>query len=235
MTFLSDRSLLAHVEIVLAFYFMIGLILLLWRSHQIVLCWYTWKFCLTLFSDWVNLRSMIFSSDSSLLAQVEIVLELLFWLCQSLFYDVFFRSFPVGTRGDCACLSFLIGLIFVQWRSFQIVPCWHMWRLCLPFVSNYVNIHSMMFLSDSYLLSHVTIVSALLQRFGWDDQSCYFLGPVSISILSSPKVAGAEVSVTAICKIALVLFYCWTLVLILCRFLWKMSLINQVNIPVVFT
>ena len=43
----------------------------------------------------------------------EIVLALLFWLVRSSFYDVLVISFPVGTRKYRACLSFMIGLIFV--------------------------------------------------------------------------------------------------------------------------
>ena len=35
------------------------------------------------------------------------------------------------------------------------------------------------FSSDISLLAHLTGVSALIQRFGWDDQYCYFIVPVS--------------------------------------------------------
>ena len=37
------------------------------------------------------------------------------------------------------------------------------------------------------------------------------------------------------CKIALVLFWCWTLVLFLCRYSWTIGLINLVNLDVVST
>ena len=106
------------------------------------------------------------------------MLDFIFWLVWSSFYDVLVRSFPVGKRLDRACLYFLIGSIFVLWRSRNIVTCWHTWRLCLPLFSDWVDLRSMTFLSDCYLLSHVTGVYALLQRFGWDYQSRYFIVPV---------------------------------------------------------
>ena len=112
----------------------------------------------------------------------------------------------VGIWGECTCLSFLIGLISVLWSSRQIVPCWHtsrswlpffliglifvLWRSCqiftcwytcrlfLPFFKYEVNIFSMAFSSDCSMLAHM--------------------------------VAGDEVSVTPIRKIAVVLFSCWT-------------------------
>ena len=39
----------------------------------------------------------------------------------------------VGTRGDCAYLSFLVGSIFSPWLSCTIVTCWHAWLAFLPF------------------------------------------------------------------------------------------------------
>ena len=54
----------------------------------------------------------------------------------------------------------------------------------------WINLRSTALLSDCYLLEHVTGVSALLQRFGWDDQSHYFI--------ASNKVTGDEVPVSPI-------------------------------------
>ena len=94
----------------------------------------------------------------------------------------------VGTRGDCACLSFSFvdrssgaheEIVLASLFCFRINLCRHTRRSCLPFFSNWVDLRSMTFLSDRYLSAHVTGVSALLQRFWWDDQYSYFRVPVS--------------------------------------------------------
>ena len=54
----------------------------------------------------------------------------------------------------------------------------HRRRSCLRFCSDWFDLRSMTLSSDRSRLAHVTGVSALLQRFGWDDQSRYFLVPV---------------------------------------------------------
>ena len=97
-------------------------------------------------------------------------------------------SMLAGIRGYCACLyfSFLdqyLGkheeIVLASLFCFQINLRRHTRRSCLPFFSYWVNLHSITFLSDRSLLANMTGVSALLQRFGWDDQSRYFLVPVS--------------------------------------------------------
>ena len=93
-----------------------------------------------------------------------------------------------GTRGDRDRLYFyfldrssrehekiVIAFIFCFWIDL----CRNTRRSCLPFFSDCVDLCSMKLLSDRSLLAHVTGVSALLQYFGWDDQSRYFLVPVS--------------------------------------------------------
>ena len=75
-----------------------------------------------------------------------------------------------GTQKDRACLYFLF-LDQSSWAHKEIVIAFlfYFWiDLCL-----------MMLLSDFSLLEHVTGVSDLLQRFGWNDHSCYFLILVS--------------------------------------------------------
>ena len=85
-TLLSDRFLQSQEEIVLAFLF-----LFLDRSSGsnqdimfaslfyllINLCRHTWRLCLPLFSDCVDLRSMTFLSDRTLLAHMTCVSALL--------------------------------------------------------------------------------------------------------------------------------------------------------------
>ena len=96
-------------------------------------------------------------------------------------------SMFVVTRGDRACLyfSFLdrsLGaheeIVLVSLLCFRINIRRQTRRLCLPLFSDWVDLYSMTLLSDCSLLSHVIGVSALLQHFGWDDQSRYFLVPV---------------------------------------------------------
>ena len=58
---------------------------------------------------------------------------------------------------------------------FLIYLCRHTRRLCLPFFPCWVDLLSMAFLYNRYLLARMTGVSALLRRFGSDDQSHYFL------------------------------------------------------------
>ena len=53
--------------------------------------------------------------------------------------------------------------------------------------SDWVDPCSMKFLSDCYLLSHVTGVSALIQRSWWDDQPRYFLVLVSYAYTISTR------------------------------------------------
>ena len=147
-----DRSSGAHEKIMLASFFFFRIDI---RRH-------TRRSCYPFFSNWFDLRSMTFSFDRSPKAQVEIVFGFLFWLGRSSFYDVLVRSFPVGTNGNRACPSFLIGSIFVLWRSRLIVPCRHTWRLCLVFFSDWVDLRSMTFSSDRSLLAHVEIVLSFL-------------------------------------------------------------------------
>ena len=94
----------------------------------------------------------------------------------------------VGTRGDLTCLSFSFlyqyswaheEIMLASLFCFRIDLCRHTRRLWLPFFSYWFNLHYMVFLSDRSLLAHITGVSSLLQYFGWDDQSLYFIVPVS--------------------------------------------------------
>ena len=104
---------------------------------------------------------------------------MLYYLLHSLISSMF-----VGTRGDCSCLSFSFmcqfsgvhkDIVLASLFCFPIDIRRHTSRFCLSFFSDWVYLCSMAFSSDCSLLEHVTGVSALLQRFGWDDQSCYFL------------------------------------------------------------
>ena len=94
----------------------------------------------------------------------------------------------VVTRGDRDCLSFYFmgrylwaheEIVLASLFCFLIDICRHMRISCLPFFSDLVNICSMTLMSYCSLLAHVTGVSTLLQRFGWDYQYRYFLVLVS--------------------------------------------------------
>ena len=74
------------------------------------------------------------------------------------------------TRRSWFNLFSFSGLIFVWWRYFQIVPCWHMWLACLPFFFD---------LGDT--------ISPTI-----------FLYRSAIAVLSAHKVAGDEVTVSPI-------------------------------------
>ena len=84
---------------------------------------------------------------------------------------IFFSgSIFVVTLGYRACLSFL----------FPDQSWWAQKEIVLAFIFCFwIDICSTTLSSDCSLLAHVTDVSALLQHLGWDDQSCYFLVPVS--------------------------------------------------------
>ena len=139
--------------------FFIALVFVIWRSCQTVTFWHTRRSCLPLFSSWFDLCYITLSSDCSLLAHKEIVIAFLFWLVWSLFV----RLFLVGSWGDSACLSFLIGLIFVC----QINTFWHTRRSCLPFFSNWFDFSSMTFLSYCSLLAQEEIVLDFLLLLVW--------------------------------------------------------------------
>ena len=92
----------------------------------------------------------------------------------------------VDIQGYCAWL-----FSFMDWYSWahkeivlaslfylQIDLCGNTRRSCLSFFYSWVNIRSTTFLSDRSLLEHMTDLSALLQRFGWDYQSCCFIVPL---------------------------------------------------------
>ena len=76
----------------------------------------------------------------------------------------------VGKQVDRACLYFLF-MDLSLWAHEEIIIAF---LFCL-----WINISSVTLLSDCFLLAHMTDVSALLQLFGWDDQSRYFFIPVS--------------------------------------------------------
>ena len=94
----------------------------------------------------------------------------------------------VGTRGDHArpSLHFMdrsswaneeivISLIFYFWIDL----CRHTRRLCLPLFYVWFDLRSMALSPYRSLLAQMNGVYALLQCLGWDDQSWYFLVPVS--------------------------------------------------------
>ena len=93
----------------------------------------------------------------------------------------------VGTQGDRVCLSFSF-LDQCLWEHEDIVLASLFWfrndirshtrRSCFLFF-NWFDICFMPFSSDRSLLAYVTGVSSLLKRFGWDDQSRYFIVLVS--------------------------------------------------------
>ena len=116
---------------------------------------------------------------------------MLYYLLHSIVSSMF-----VGTEVNRACFYFHFldqypgaheEIVLASILCFLINLCRHTRRSCLPLFSDWVNICSMTFSSDHYLLEHVTGVSALLQRFGWDDQSHYFLVPVSYCCTVSTK------------------------------------------------
>ena len=84
------------------------------------------------------------------------------------FFSVYGLIF-MGTQGYRVCLSFLF-LDQSLWAHEEIV---------LAFLFFFwIGIRLVTLLSDCSLLSHVTDMSTLLQRFRWDHQSRYFLVPV---------------------------------------------------------
>ena len=94
----------------------------------------------------------------------------------------------LGTQRDSACLSpYFLGrylwshkaIVLASIFFFRIDLRRHTRIFCLPFFSDWFNICYMTFSSDCSLLSHVTVMSALLQRFGWDDRYRYFLVLIS--------------------------------------------------------
>ena len=105
----------------------------------------------------------------------------------------------VGTREDRACLSFSF-LFRYSWSHKEVVIasifCFpidlrrHTRRYCLTFFSDCFGLRSMEFLSDLSLLANVNSVSVLLQRFGWDYRSRYFLVPVSYRCTVSTRSRG---------------------------------------------
>ena len=86
------------------------------------------------------------------------------------------------------CLSYLLffgrssweheGIVLAFFFCFQINICRHTGGSCLPFFYDWFDLLYMTVYSDSYLLANVTGMSDLLQLFGWDDQSQYFIVPV---------------------------------------------------------
>ena len=101
-----------------------------------------------------------------------------------------FWIYPCGhTRRLCLPLFSVSGSIFVGTRGY---------RACLYLYIFRIGIRSTTLLTDRSLLAHVNGVSALLQRFGWDDQYLYFLVQVSYCCTVSTRVAGDEVSVSPI-------------------------------------
>ena len=78
------------------------------------------------------------------------------------------------------------------------------------------------FSSNISLLAHLTGVSALIQRFGWDDQSRYFLVPVSYCCTVITKSCSWwSLCLNYIAKLLSCCFPCWTFALILSLFLCK--------------
>ena len=63
----------------------------------------------------------------------------------------------------------------------------HMRRSCVPLLVYWVGLCFTTFLSDCSLFAHVTGVSALVQQLMWEDQSCYFLVPVSFCCTVSTR------------------------------------------------
>ena len=90
----------------------------------------------------------------------------------------------VSTRvdHDCPSFSFLGRSLWAHKEimcaplfCFRIDLCRHTRRSWLPLFSGCVDLHYMTFSSYRFLLAHVTGLSALLQLFGWGDQSRYFI------------------------------------------------------------
>ena len=72
------------------------------------------------------------------------------------------------TQEDCVCLSILI--LYLSWWAHE--------EIMIAFILCFwIYPRSMTLLSDCSLLAHMTVVSILIQIFGWDDQSLYFLVP----------------------------------------------------------
>ena len=92
------------------------------------------------------------------------------------------------TQIDTACLSLsFLGLfswshneiLLASIFCFRVDLCRHTRILCLPFFSDWVNICYVTFSSDCSLLSHVTVMSVPIQRFGWNYRYRYFLVLIS--------------------------------------------------------
>ena len=78
-------------------------------------------------------------------------------------------------RSSGAHEEIMLASIFCFWVDLHR----HTRRSCLPLFSDWVNLFSTTFLSDSSLLSQMPGAYALIQRFGWDDQSRCFFVPIS--------------------------------------------------------
>ena len=76
-------------------------------------------------------------------------------------FSLFSGSIFVGSRGYYVCLSFLFS--DQSWWAHEETVIDFIFCFC-------VDLRSTMLLSDVSLLAHVNVVSALLQRLGWDDQ-----------------------------------------------------------------
>ena len=94
----------------------------------------------------------------------------------------------VGKQGFCAWFLFLFWIYLRGNTRRSCLPLFSVSELflvgtqrrsCLPYFSYWFDLRYMTFSSDRSLLAHVTGVSTLLQQFGWDDQSCYYLVSVS--------------------------------------------------------
>ena len=108
---------------------------------------------------------------------------ILYYLLHSLVISMF-----VGTQGYHACLYFCFldqylgaheEIVLASLFCFQIDVIRNTRRLCLPFFSDWVHLCSITFPSYRSVLANVIGLSDLLQRFGWDDLSHYFLIPIS--------------------------------------------------------
>ena len=113
--------------------------------------------------------------DQYLCTHKEIVLDFISCFCIDLcehtrrfWLTLFFASGSifVVTGGDHDCLSFL----FLDWCS------WAHKEIVIEFLFCFwINLRLVMLLPDFPLLTHVTGMSSLLQRFGWDNQSRFSL------------------------------------------------------------
>ena len=112
------------------------------------------------------------------------LLSIKYWWSHEEIVHTFLSSFLSFTLLDLfqINLSYIITLPTALSRQLNI--CRHIRRQCLPL---FILLCFMFldwssfgdFSSNISLLAHLTGVSALIQRFGWDDQYCYFIVPVS--------------------------------------------------------